>query len=110
MKKFFAFALIFAAFTLVACGGEQKKDDKKAAQCENCTGDCATCDQECDKEECDGECAAKCDKEACADKECCKKECDKGACADKECCKKECDKEACADKECCKKECDKGAC
>lgn len=115
MKKFFTFALIFAAFSLVACGGEQKKDDKVNTEC---TGDCANCPVEdcdkakcekctgeCDKEKCQGEChEAKCAdcKGECKEGKCedCKGECKEGECAD---CKGECDKEACLEKECCEK-------
>ena len=83
MKKFLAFAFIFAAFTLVACGGEQKKDEK-AAQCENCTGDCATCEnEECCKDECNNEC----DNKECCETECCKGECPEAGCCETECCK-----------------------
>ena len=92
MKKFLAFAFIFAAFTLVACGGEQKKDEK-AAQCENCTGDCATCEnEECCKDECNNECE---------NKECCETECpEAGCCEQTECCETECPEAGCCETEC----------
>ena len=87
-----AFAFIFAAFTLVACGGEQKKDEK-AAQCENCTGDCATCEnEECCKDECNNECE---------NKECCETECpEAGCCEQTECCETECPEAGCCETEC----------
>lgn len=90
MKKFFAFAMMFAAFTLVACGSEQKKDEKaenKCEQCADCTGDCENC------EECT--CEEPCEK-ACEKSECCKDECEKT-----ECCKDECEKTECEKTECC---------
>ena len=92
MQKFLAFAFIFAAFTLVACGGEQKKDEK-AAQCENCTGDCATCEnEECCKDECNNECE---------NKECCETECpEAGCCEQTECCETECPEAGCCETEC----------
>lgn len=111
MKKFLAFAFIFAAFTLVACGGEQKKDEK-AAQCENCTGDCATCEnEECCKDECNNECDNKecckgeCNKECCeteCNNECCEGECPEVGCCETECCKGECPEAGCCETECCK--------
>ena len=61
MKKIFAFAVLFAAVSLVACGGEQKKaedaEEKAATEC-------------CAEKECCGECCAE---EACCEGECCAK-------------------------------------
>lgn len=78
MKKIFAFAVLFAAISMVACGGQQKAEDK---------------DKEAAKTECCGECESK--TECCGD-ECCGDEC----CDEKaECCgeKAECDGEKCCD-------------
>ena len=54
MKKIFAFAILFAAVSMVACGGEQKKaqDEAQEAAAVECTEQCAG---EC-TEECCGEC------------------------------------------------------
>lgn len=72
MKKIFAFAILFAAMSMVACGGEQKKaneaEEAAATECcgecadekactEECCGEC-TAEGECEKTECCGECAA----------------------------------------------------
>ncbi|MBR5196597.1 MAG: hypothetical protein IKW36_00720 [Alistipes sp.] len=72
MKKIFAFAILFAAVSMVACGGEQKKaneaEEAAATECcgecaaeeactEECCGEC-TAEGECEKTECCGECAA----------------------------------------------------
>lgn len=67
MKKIFMFAVMFAAVSMVACGGQQKK----AEAAEECCGECAAteqcCEGECAAEECCGECAV----EAEAAEECC---------------------------------------
>ena len=58
MKKIFAFAMLFAAVSLVACGGENKKknqDEQEGANIE-CCGDCEEC-EECECEECYGDCS-----------------------------------------------------
>ena len=54
MKKIFAFAILFAAVSMVACGGEQKKaeDAQEEAPATEC---CAECEAE-KAEECCGEC------------------------------------------------------
>ena len=73
MKKIFALAELFAAISLVACGGEQKKaadaeaeaaveccgDCQQAEAAEECCGDCKK-DGECQKAE--GECCGDCQK------------------------------------------------
>lgn len=73
MKKIFALAVLFAAISLVACGGEQKKaadaeaeaaveccgDCQQAEAAEECCGDCKK-DGECQKAE--GECCGDCQK------------------------------------------------
>ena len=73
MKKIFALAVLFAAISLVACGGEQKKaadaeaeaaveccgDCQQAEAAEECCGDCKK-DGECQKAE--GECCGECQK------------------------------------------------
>ena len=65
MRKFFAFAAMVAAISMMACAGQQTKEDKEkddeaAAKCELCT----ECDKECAEcvecVECDKECAAEC--------------------------------------------------
>ena len=85
MKKIFALAVLFAAISLVACGGEQKKAaDAEAEAAVECCGDCQQaeaaeeCCGDCNK---DGECQ-KAEGECCGD---CKKdgECQK---AEGECC------------------------
>ena len=55
MKKIFAFAMLFAAISLVACGGENKKKNQDE-NCDNteCCGDC-TCEEP--VVECCGDCA-----------------------------------------------------
>ena len=85
MKKIFALAVLFAAISLVACGGEQKKaadaeaeaaveccgDCQQAEAAEECCGDCQK-DGECQKAE--GECCGDCKKDGeCqkAEGECC---------------------------------------
>lgn len=85
MKKIFALAVLFAAISLVACGGEQKKaadaeaeaaveccgDCQQAEAAEECCGDCKK-DGECQKAE--GECCGDCKKDGeCqkAEGECC---------------------------------------
>ena len=85
MKKIFALAVLFAAISLVACGGEQKKaadaeaeaaveccgDCQQAEAAEECCGDCKK-DGECQKAE--GECCGECQKDGeCqkAEGECC---------------------------------------
>lgn len=74
MKKIFALAVLFAAISLVACGGEQKKaadaeadaaveccgDCQQAEAAEECCGDCQK-DGECQKAE--GECCGDCQKD-----------------------------------------------
>lgn len=70
MKKFFAFAVLFAAVAMVSCGGQQKKAEEVAADeakacvecveacCEECTEVKECCGEECPNvEECCGECA-----------------------------------------------------
>ena len=70
MKKFFAFAVLFAAVAMVSCGGQQKKAEEVAAEeaqacvecveacCEECTEVKECCGEECPNiEECCGECA-----------------------------------------------------
>ena len=108
MKKIFALAVLFAAISLVACGGEQKKaaDAQEEAATECCaestdcqkTEACATeCCGECEKAE--GECCGDCQKGECKDGEC-KGDCQKGDCQKGECkgdCKKECEKQCCGD-------------
>ena len=65
MKKFFAFAAMFAAVAMVSCGGQQKAAEEAQACCtecveaaaEECCGECTEeCEGECEKE-CCGECA-----------------------------------------------------
>lgn len=66
MKKIFAFAILFAAMSMVACGGEQKKaNEAEEAAATECCGECTAeectdCEKkaECEKTECCGECAA----------------------------------------------------
>ena len=64
MKKFFAFAVLFAAVAMVSCGGQQKKAEEVAAEeaqaCVECVEACCeecTEVKECCGEECCGECA-----------------------------------------------------
>lgn len=74
MKKIYALAALFAAFSMVACGGEQKKAEEnaeEAAQTEVVAED-ACCEGECaEKACCEGECAEKacCEGEACCAEE-----------------------------------------
>ena len=92
MKKFFALAALFAALTMVSCGGQNKKakDAEQAATecCAECAAEAAECQDECcaEKAECQDACCAEkkecCGTEKCADcpdkKECCEKaECPK---------------------------------
>ena len=89
MKKIFAFAILFAAVSMVACGGEQKKaeDAQEEAPATEC---CAECEAE-KAEECCGECAE--------GEECC------GECAEgEECCGECAEAEACCEGECCAEE------
>uniref|UniRef100_UPI004056376A hypothetical protein n=1 Tax=Alistipes sp. TaxID=1872444 RepID=UPI004056376A len=89
MKKIFAFAILFAAVSMVACGGEQKKaeDAQEEAPATEC---CAECEAE-KAEACCGECAE--------GEECC------GECAEgKECCGECAEAEACCEGECCAEE------
>lgn len=75
MKKIFAFAILFAAMSMVACGGEQKKaNEAEEAAATECCGECAA-EKAC-TEECCGECTAEectdCEKKAeCEKTECC---------------------------------------
>ena len=85
MKKFFAFAFLFAAVSLVACGGNEKKDEAKAdeaaAVATECCGECADCTEEC--------CAEAACTEECCGEECCKEACGEeccGECTGEECC------------------------
>ena len=84
MKKFFAFAMLFAAVSFVACGGGDKKDKEN-----KCDGNCEQCENPCDKANYD---------DSCSEEKCCQSECEK-AC-DKAChegeCQGECEKECCA--------------
>ena len=99
MKKFFAFAMLFAAVSFVACGGGDKKDKEN-----KCDGNCEQCENPCDKANYD---------DSCSEEKCCQSECEKAcekACHEGECekaCEKACDK-ACHEGECqgeCEKEC-----
>ena len=53
MKKVFAFAAMFAAVAMVACGGQQKAAEEQTEEaqamecCEDCDGDCDECDGDC---------------------------------------------------------------
>ncbi|MBR5201435.1 MAG: hypothetical protein IKW31_06770 [Alistipes sp.] len=53
MKKVFAFAAMFAAVAMVACGGQQKAAEEQTEEaqamecCDECDGDCDECDGEC---------------------------------------------------------------
>lgn len=71
MKKIFMFAVMFAAVSMVACGGQQKK----AEATEECCGECATeqcCEGECaEKAECTEECCGECAEKAECAEECC---------------------------------------
>lgn len=72
MKKFFAFAVLFAAVAMVSCGGQQKKAEDAATEeakaCVECT------------EACCEECADACCEECAEVKECCGEECPKTEC------------------------------
>ena len=70
MKKFFAFAAMFAAVAMVSCGGQQKAAEatEEAKDCctecvevaaEECCGECT--------EECCGECTEECTEECCGE-------------------------------------------
>lgn len=92
MKKIFALAVLFAAISLVACGGEQKKAaDAEAEAAVECCGDCQQAEA---AEECCGECQ-KAEGEKCAEGECQKAE---GECCGEKCAEGECQK---AEGECC---------
>lgn len=90
MKKIFALAVLFAAISLVACGGEQKKAaDAQEEAATECCAECTDCQK---AEACATECCGECEKA--------EGECQKGECKDGECkgdCKKECEKECCGD-------------
>ena len=88
MKKIFAFAILFAAVSMVACGGEQKKaeDAQEEAPATEC---CAECEAE-KAEACCGECAEG-------------QECG-GECAEAEACCEGAEAEACCEGECCAEE------
>ena len=82
MKKIFALAVLFAAISLVACGGEQKKAaDAEAEAAVECCGDCQQAEAAEAAEECCGECQK-------AEGECCGEKCAEGECqkAEGECC------------------------
>ena len=88
MKKIFALAVLFAAISLVACGGEQKKAaDAEAEAAVECCGDCQQAEA---AEECCGDCQkdGECQK---AEGECCGEKCAEGECqkAEGECQKAE---------------------
>ncbi len=86
MKKIFALAVLFAAISLVACGGEQKKAaDAEAEAAVECCGECQQAEA---AEECCGECQQ-------AEGECCGEKCAEGECQKAE---GECQK---AEGECC---------
>ena len=72
MKKMFVIVAMFVAATMVACCGEQGKENKECCgeQKTECTGECdkAECKKECDKAECKGECKKECDKAECEKK------------------------------------------
>lgn len=99
MKKIFALAVLFAAISLVACGGEQKK---AADAQEEAATECCAESTDCQKAEaCATECCGECEKAECekAEGECCG-DCQKGECKDGECkgdCQKECEKQCCGD-------------
>ena len=94
MKKIFALVALFAALSLAACcGGQKKAQNAEEGAC------CADCDKvecvegQCAEAECAGECCAEkaeCDKECCGEKaECCgdcKCEAEAPAEAPAECC------------------------
>ena len=68
MKKMFVIVAMFVAATMVACCGEQGKENKECCgeQKTECTSECAgDCKKECDKAECKKECdKAECEKKA----------------------------------------------
>ena len=69
MKKFFAFAAMFAAVAMVSCGGQQKAAEEAVTEeaqacCTECVEAaaeecCGECTEEC-TEECEGECEKEC--------------------------------------------------
>ena len=85
MKKYFAFAAMFAAVAMVACGGQQKAEEKTEEAQANveCDGNCEECEE---REQCE-----ECECEECEEMECCG-ECDEMECEEMECCD-ECDEE-----------------
>ena len=91
MKKLFAFAVLFAAVSLVACGGNEKKDEKKddatVACAEACCGECT----EVCAEECCGECTEVCAEECCGE---CTEACTEACCGE---CAEVCPEECCAE-------------
>jgi hypothetical protein len=96
MKKFFALAVLFAAVTMVSCGGQNKKAKDAEQAATECCAEEAVCEDACcaEKAECQDACCAEkkecCGTEKCADcpekKECCKDEC----CAEEAECKDAC--------------------
>ena len=52
MKKIFTLAMLFAAVSMVACGGEEKKEQQnemdKALEAFECAGACDDCGYDCD--------------------------------------------------------------
>ena len=76
MKKIFAFAILFAAVSMVACGGQQQKAEEaqEEAPATECCAECATEEAEA----CCGECAE--------GKECCGECCEEKAACEGECC------------------------
>ena len=98
MKKIFALVALFAALSLAACcGGQKKAQNAEEGAC------CADCDKvECVEGQCaEAECAGECAGECCGEKAECNKEC----CGEKaECCgdcKCEAEAPAEAPAECC---------
>ena len=63
MKKMYLLAVLFAAASMVACCGEQKKDAENAEEActECCAEECTECEAaaECAAEECCGDCEKK---------------------------------------------------
>ena len=96
MRKLFAFAAMVAAISMMACAGQQTKEDKEKdndavakcelrAECEKDGDSCENCylNGDCKKAEClkEGKCCAECDKrETCDEADCCKTDCDKECC------------------------------
>lgn len=122
MKKFFALAVVFAAFTMVSCCCQQSVNDEAEAVDKCCVLEVDKSeayraqranDQQCCNVECEKSCEKKdCCEKACEKKECCEKACEKKEgrkLSEQECCKKDCDK-VCDKKECCDKACDKKEC